>query len=63
MTLRHKHLKLDQSKIDRVRRLVGARTEQEAIDRALDRMLAEADIIKAIDAVGGVGGIEDPFAR
>ena len=32
---RHKHLKLDQTKIDRAKKLLGARTEQEIIDRDL----------------------------
>ena len=30
---RHKHLKLDQSKIDRAKKLLGAKTEQETIER------------------------------
>jgi hypothetical protein len=38
---RHKHLKLDQSKIDRAKKLLGAKTEQETIERALDLVLAE----------------------
>lgn len=63
MAVRHKHLKLDQAKIDRVRRILNVKTEQEAIERALDRVLAEADILKATDAARSVGGIEDFFAK
>ncbi len=44
MAIRHKHLKLDQSKIDRAQRLFGTKTEQEAIERALDFALAEEPI-------------------
>jgi len=38
---KHKHLKLDQSKIDRAKKLLGVKTEQETIERALDLVLGE----------------------
>lgn len=53
---RHKHLKLDQSKIDRAKRLLGARTEQETIERALDLVLGEERILKTHRRLRGVGG-------
>jgi hypothetical protein len=59
---RHKHLKLDQTKIDRAKKLLGAKTEQETIERALDLVLAEELILKAHRSVRGVGGMEDPWA-
>lgn len=59
---RHKHLKLDQSKIDRARRLLGAKTEQETIERALDLVLSEELILRAHKRVKGVGGFKDFFA-
>jgi hypothetical protein len=37
--IKDKHLKLDQKKIDRARRLLGVRTETEAIHRALDSVI------------------------
>jgi hypothetical protein len=37
----HKHFRLDASKIIRVRRVLRASTETEAIDRALDLVLDE----------------------
>jgi hypothetical protein len=36
MAVRHKHLKLEQKKIDRARRLLGTETEQETLERVLD---------------------------
>ena len=60
--LKHKHLKLDQSKIDRARKLLGVRTEQETIDRALDLLIAEEAIVRAHRKVRGVGGFEDILA-
>ena len=59
--IRHKHLKLDQSKIDRARRLLGVRTEQETIETALDLLLAEQPILRAHRQVKAVGGFEDFF--
>jgi hypothetical protein len=56
---RHKHLKLDQSKIDRAKKLLGAKTEQETIERALDLVLGEEAILKAHRRTKAVGGFED----
>lgn len=57
----HKHLILDQSKIDRARRHLGVETDTQAIDRALDLLLEDAAIAKVVESIGGVGGIEDPY--
>jgi len=58
---RHKHLKLDQSKIDRARKILGAKTEQETVEQALDLVIAEAPILRAHRKVKAVGGFEDVF--
>ena len=63
MAMKHKHLQLDQGKIDRARRLFGAKTEREAIERALDVALGEEPILRAHKAVRGVGGLVDVFGR
>ena len=63
MALRHKHLRLDQSKLDRARRLAGFRTEQETVERALDVLVAEQEIAQALRQAAGVGGVEDVFGR
>ncbi len=60
-TVRHKHLKLDQTKIDRAKRLLGAKTEQETIERALDLVIGEEPILKAHRALRAAGGFEDVF--
>ena len=56
---RHKHLKLDQGKIDRAKKLLGAKTEQETITRALDLVLGEERILKAHSRVRAVGGFDE----
>ena len=37
--LRYKHLKLDQEKVEKARRIFGTRTETEAMDRALEHVI------------------------
>jgi hypothetical protein len=50
---RHKHVQIDQRKLDRARRVLRARTETETLDRALDLVVTEADIDRALRAAGG----------
>ena len=59
---RHKHLKLDQSKIDRAKKLLRAKTETETIERALDLVLGEEPILKAHKRLKGVGGFEPIYS-
>ena len=63
MAVRHKHLKLDQRKLDRARRLLDLKTEQETVERALDLLLGEEPILRAHRRVKGVGGFLDVFGR
>jgi hypothetical protein len=37
----HKHFQLDSAKIKRAQKALGAKTETEALERALDRVIAE----------------------
>jgi hypothetical protein len=37
--IKDKHLRLDQKKIDRVREILGTKTETEAIEKALDMLI------------------------
>ena len=60
-SLRHKHLQLDQGKLDRARRILGAKTETEALDRALSIVVSEADIDKALGKVRGKARLRKGF--
>ena len=42
-TRRNKHLILDQAKLTKARQILGAKTETEAIDRALEQVISEAE--------------------
>ena len=46
-------MNLDREKVRRVRRALGTKTDTEAVDRALDVVLANAEIESAIDASFG----------
>jgi len=54
MALKHKHLKLDQKKIDFARRYFGVSSDQEAIDRALGLLVEEEGIVSALRPLRGV---------
>jgi hypothetical protein len=51
--LKHKHLKLDQKKIDFAKRYFGVASEQEAIDRALSLLMEEQQILAAMKSLKG----------
>ena len=50
---RHKHLKLDQRKIDFAKRYFGVASEQEAIDRALGLLMQEERIARRLKPLRG----------
>jgi hypothetical protein len=51
--LKHKHLRLDQRKIDYAKRYFGVATEQEAIDRTLSLLMEEQHIVTAMRPLKG----------
>jgi hypothetical protein len=40
---KHKHFLLNQAKLERAQKVLGARTQTEAVDRALDHVINEYD--------------------
>ena len=52
---------LDEKKIHRVRKILGARTETEAIDAALNLVVFRREILKSLEKVAGKGGVEKIF--
>ena len=51
---RHKHLKLDQRKIDFAKKYFGVDSEREAIDRALTLLMEEEEIVDALARLEGI---------
>ena len=54
---------LDPVKIEMVKKITRAATETEAVNRALDMVIASEKIEKALLAVGGKGKIKDVYGR
>lgn len=60
-TIRRKNLNIDQAKLDRVREILGAATETEAVDQALSILLFREELVQGIREVGGSGGVGNYF--
>ncbi|MBI5027021.1 MAG: hypothetical protein HZC12_09920 [Nitrospirae bacterium] len=54
---------LDPAKIEMVKKITRAATETEAVNRALDMIIANEKIEKALMAVRGKGKIKDVYGR
>lgn len=51
---KRKNFRLSQDKIDRVREVLGAATETEAVDQALDLVLFRDELVRGVRAMEGV---------
>ena len=54
--IRHKHVRLDQTKLHRVKAILGVATETEALEEAMNLVLAEDAILRALRRVRGKVG-------
>ena len=57
-----KNMDMDAAKLARAQELLGARSETEAVDMALDYVLFQGEVISALDRLAALGGLDDPFA-
>jgi hypothetical protein len=60
-TLRRKYVQLDQEKLHRAKHILGAKTDTEALDRALDVVVAEAEIDAVLKEARGKGRFRKSF--
>jgi hypothetical protein len=60
-TVRHKHIRIDQAKLDKARRVLAAATETEALDRALRLVVSEAEIDAALRRASRKGRLKKLF--
>ena len=58
-----KNMDMDVAKLEMARELLGARTDTETVDRALDYVLFQGEVFAALDRLADLGGLNDPFAR
>ncbi len=54
---------LEQQKINQVKKIVQAKTDTEAITRALDIIIENSEIDASLQAVKGKGRIKDVYGR
>ena len=59
--LKRKNYYLDERKIKRAKTILGARTETQAINAALDLVVFRKEILESLEKVAGKGGIEKIF--
>ena len=56
-----KNIELDQRKLTRLKKYFGVKTETEALDRAMDEILFEAQVSRGLDRLRAHGGLEEVF--
>lgn len=59
--VRHKHLRIDQAKLDKARKVLGAATDTETLDRALTLVVSDGHIDAALRRVAGKGTLKKLF--
>ena len=59
--LRHKHVRIDQTKLEKARKILDARTDTETLDRALSVIVNEADIDAVLRRIRGRGNLKKVF--
>jgi hypothetical protein len=60
-SIRHKHFRIDQAKLDKAKRVLSAATETEALDRALTLVVSEAAVDTTLRQVAGKGKLKKVF--
>ena len=60
-SVRHKHIRIDQAKLDKAKKVLAAETETQALDRALTLVVSEATIDTALRQVARKGRLKKMF--
>ena len=56
-----KNMDMDAAKLAAAQQILGARSETETVDRALDYVLFQGEVFSALDHLAALGGLDDPF--
>jgi hypothetical protein len=59
--LRHKHVRIDQAKLEKAKQVLEARTDTETLDRALSLVVSEGEIDAALRGIRGKGRLKKVF--
>lgn len=57
-----KNMDMDAAKLSAAQEILGARSETDAIDLALDYVLMQQEVLDAFDRLAAAGGLEDIYA-
>ncbi len=60
-SIKRKNYYLDEKKIKRVQKMLKAKTETEAIDKALDLVAFQKDLLTSLELTKGKGHVTSPF--
>jgi len=58
-----KNMAMDQRKLTLAKEFLGARTETETVDTALDLVAFQAEVFAGLDALAAAGRIRDRYSR
>lgn len=58
-----KNMDMDAKKLAAAKRILGARTETETVDLALDYVLFHGAVDAALDRLAALGGVDDVFGN
>ena len=61
-SVRHKPVRIDQTKLNKARRVLGAATDTEALDRALTLVVSEAEVNVTLRQAAGKGALKKLFS-
>jgi hypothetical protein len=59
--VRHKHVRIDQAKLSKARKILGAATDTETLDPALSLVVGERRIDEALRATKGKASLKKVF--
>lgn len=58
-----KNMDMDVRKLDAARRILGAATDTETVDRALDAVIMQGEVVEALHRLAAAGGVADVYPR
>ncbi len=58
-----KNMDMDAAKLAGAQRILGTRTDTETVDEALDFVIFQGEVFRALDRLADLGGVSDPFEQ
>jgi len=58
-----KNMDMDAVKLARAQKVLGAASETETVDLALDYVVFQGEVLGALDRLAAAGGLDDAFER